>query len=277
MRAEVRAKLYPNTTKQLSPRETDVMNLLAEGLSNKGIAERLSIGTRSVKQYVRLIRQKRGLPAAATRQAILASVSSCPLAKSMELLAGLTDEEKHIVRLIAEGKRSREIATIVGIRSEQGVKNRVREIYKTIGVHSRLELTAWFFNPDREMKQPVPVQSQSVPATPYAPVSAQEVAERQCAAPQPPANPQYSIGVSDLQTEEEREFREMLDRATEIRFQKQLANARPDGSRCTNRACAFPAVLEGKCRQHAMDAHATGSLLGSSLITGLKLSHILHP
>ena len=83
--------------------------------------------------------------------------------------------------------------------------------------------------------------------------------------------PQFSIGVKDSQTEEERAFREKLARAEEVRFQKALANARADGSRCIEKACAFPAVLEGKCRQHAMDAHAEMSLIPSNMTVAMGI------
>ena len=49
-----------------------------------------------------------------------------------------------------------------------------------------------------------------------------------------------------------------------------LANARPDGSHCTQKACVFPALLEGLCRQHYVDAHAERSLNPSPHDTNLR-------
>jgi two-component system NarL family response regulator len=43
---------------RMTPRERDVINLIAEGLSNKDIARRLSIATHTVKSHVRNIMEK---------------------------------------------------------------------------------------------------------------------------------------------------------------------------------------------------------------------------
>jgi DNA-binding NarL/FixJ family response regulator len=47
---------------ELTPREREVLELMAEGRSNQGIAERLVIATRSVEKYVSSIFDKLGLP-----------------------------------------------------------------------------------------------------------------------------------------------------------------------------------------------------------------------
>ena len=47
---------------ELTPRERDVLELMAEGRSNQGIAERLVITVRSVEKYVSSIFDKLGLP-----------------------------------------------------------------------------------------------------------------------------------------------------------------------------------------------------------------------
>ena len=116
---------------------------------------------------------------------------------------------------------------------------------------------------------PTLVQSQIAPANPYGRKRGKRYVPRDYPRPQP--NPQFSIGVKDSQTEEERAFREKLARAEEVRFQKALANARADGSRCIEKACASPAVLEGKCRQHAMDAHAEMSLIPSNMTVAMGI------
>jgi DNA-binding NarL/FixJ family response regulator len=47
---------------ELTPRERDVLELMAEGRSNQGIAEKLVITVRSVEKYVSSIFDKLGLP-----------------------------------------------------------------------------------------------------------------------------------------------------------------------------------------------------------------------
>ncbi len=50
----------------LTPRERDVLELMVEGRSNQGIADRLVIAVRSVEKYVSSIFDKLGLPSGAT-------------------------------------------------------------------------------------------------------------------------------------------------------------------------------------------------------------------
>ena len=47
----------------LTPREREVLELVAEGLSNQAIAERLDIALRSTEKHVSTIFTKLGLPA----------------------------------------------------------------------------------------------------------------------------------------------------------------------------------------------------------------------
>jgi DNA-binding NarL/FixJ family response regulator len=49
---------------QLTPREREVLELMAEGRSNQGIAERLVVTERAVEKHVTSIFQKLRLPAA---------------------------------------------------------------------------------------------------------------------------------------------------------------------------------------------------------------------
>jgi DNA-binding NarL/FixJ family response regulator len=51
---------------ELTPREREVLELMAEGRSNQGIADRLVITIRSVEKYVSTIFDKLGLPAGGT-------------------------------------------------------------------------------------------------------------------------------------------------------------------------------------------------------------------
>jgi two-component system, NarL family, response regulator LiaR len=56
---EVRA---PNNPEVLTPRETEVLRLLAQGLANKEIARALNIGEKTVKSHVSNILAKLGVP-----------------------------------------------------------------------------------------------------------------------------------------------------------------------------------------------------------------------
>jgi DNA-binding NarL/FixJ family response regulator len=50
----------------LTPRERDVLELMAEGRSNQGIADRLVLSLRAVEKYVSSIFGKLNLPSGAT-------------------------------------------------------------------------------------------------------------------------------------------------------------------------------------------------------------------
>lgn len=63
----------PADTLDLSPREIDVARLIAEGLSNKEIAQRLGIALLTVKDHVHRILDKTGLR---NRAAIAAAIRS---------------------------------------------------------------------------------------------------------------------------------------------------------------------------------------------------------
>ena len=52
------ASAYPHGDVLLTPRETEVLALLAEGLSNKAIARRLSISVHTAKFHVRALIDK---------------------------------------------------------------------------------------------------------------------------------------------------------------------------------------------------------------------------
>lgn len=48
---------------ELTPREREILRLMAEGWSNEGIATRLTLSLRTVESHVRWIFIKLGLPA----------------------------------------------------------------------------------------------------------------------------------------------------------------------------------------------------------------------
>ena len=59
------ARLAPTSRSQLlgalSPRETDILHLIAHGLSNKEIARRLDIGPETVKSHLKSVFTKLGV------------------------------------------------------------------------------------------------------------------------------------------------------------------------------------------------------------------------
>jgi DNA-binding NarL/FixJ family response regulator len=57
---EIAAELVDHTREELTPREIDVLRLIANGNANKQIADQLSIGEASVKSYVANILSKLG-------------------------------------------------------------------------------------------------------------------------------------------------------------------------------------------------------------------------
>ena len=84
-----------------------------------------------------------------------------------------------------------------------------------------------------------------------------------------------SAGVKDMQTPAERRQREMAENAATWRKAKRIQEARPTGEHCCQKACPFPAVLDGECRQHAMDRVAQVSAIPSNLQLSLDVAHIL--
>ena len=81
-----------------------------------------------------------------------------------------------------------------------------------------------------------------------------------------------SIGTADHQSKDELSRRDLAAKAEELRFQTALRNAIPDGTKCLQKGCCFPAVYEGECRQHAMDRRAPASLMPSILPLTMEFS-----
>jgi transposase-like protein len=45
-----------------------------------------------------------------------------------------------------------------------------------------------------------------------------------------------------------------------------LANAKPDGSHCIEKACPYEALVDGRCRRHFIDSRSDSSLLKSTMV-----------
>jgi hypothetical protein len=77
--------------------------------------------------------------------------------------------------------------------------------------------------------------------------------------------PTWGLIDIDRQTPAERKARERCSGLEALRLRRRLTEARPTGEACRHKACPFPAVLEGDCRQHAMDRAESSSTLPSTL------------
>jgi hypothetical protein len=77
--------------------------------------------------------------------------------------------------------------------------------------------------------------------------------------------PTWGLIDIDRQTPEERKAREFAADQEALRLRRRLTEALPTGEPCRHKACPFPAVLEGECRQHAMDRTESHSTLPSTL------------
>jgi hypothetical protein len=87
--------------------------------------------------------------------------------------------------------------------------------------------------------------------------------------------------VDSIREREERHAENQRQDAARAAKDRELAtlfaSARPTGERCQGgRACPFPAVLEGLCRQHYVDAHSQYSVSGSSLMPTIQQAHCLY-
>lgn len=62
------------------------------------------------------------------------------------VFARLTGRERSIAHMIALGKGNKEIASVMGYKNDQGVKNRVRDIFDKTGTEKRHELAIFIIN-----------------------------------------------------------------------------------------------------------------------------------
>jgi DNA-binding NarL/FixJ family response regulator len=147
----------------LTPRESDVLGLVLEGLSSKEIARRLGISRATVRCHVQSILTKLGVysrvqaaalaaPAAplpapgttlATPQATshatphAAPPATAPVTAPPTALGTLTPRETEVLRALAAGMARREIAEHFVV-SPHTVRTHIRRVLAKLGVHSVL-------------------------------------------------------------------------------------------------------------------------------------------
>ena len=124
---------------KITPREQQVLNLLAHGCSNKEIGSQLNISLRTVKQHLRTLFLRAGILDGRKRVKLARYAHEDKSTVMKPCVAGLNLIEGRISILVWEGLTNREIAAIVGT-SEQMIKNNLRSAFDKIGVWSRLEL-----------------------------------------------------------------------------------------------------------------------------------------
>jgi DNA-binding NarL/FixJ family response regulator len=129
---------------KLTPRDQQVLNLLAQGCSNKEIGGALSISLQSVKTHLRTLFCRAGILDGRKRVKLARYVCEGENAV-MTPCDGLTPKETQISILVWEGLTNREIGKIVGT-SEQMIKNHLRRAFDKLGVWSRLELAMYVAN-----------------------------------------------------------------------------------------------------------------------------------
>lgn len=129
---------------KVTPRDQQVLNLLAQGCSNKQIGDELNISLQTVKQHLRLLFLRAGIFDGRKRVKL---ACYCHEGESavVALCEGLNPKESQISILVWKGLTNREIGKIVGT-SEQMIKNHLRRAFDKLGVWSRLELAMYVTN-----------------------------------------------------------------------------------------------------------------------------------
>jgi DNA-binding NarL/FixJ family response regulator len=129
---------------KVTPRDQQVLNLLAQGCSNKEIGGELSISPRTVKQHLRALFLRAGILDGHKRVKLARCIHDDERVVTTPC-AGLNPKESHILVLVWEGLTNSEIGKIVGT-SEQVIKNHLRSVFDKLGVWSRLELAMYVAN-----------------------------------------------------------------------------------------------------------------------------------
>jgi DNA-binding NarL/FixJ family response regulator len=129
--------------RNLTARETILLELVADGLTNRQIARRLQISEKTVKNHLSAIFPKIG--ATARTQAAVYAISYTPVEQEAAPPAkddDLTPREWSVLDLVADGLTNREIADRLQI-SEKTVKNHLSAIFPKIGVTARTQAAVY--------------------------------------------------------------------------------------------------------------------------------------
>ncbi|UZJ33522.1 helix-turn-helix domain-containing protein [Streptomyces endophytica] len=137
----------------LTPRETEVLGLVADGLGNSEIAARIGLAEDTIKGYLRSIRTKLGM----SRRPVLADMACraghAARPKGAEAVRPeVSDAEKTTLRLLAQGAGAREVAK-AQLMSHHTAKKHNRQLLDKMGasdaVHGVSLAWSWqFFNAD---------------------------------------------------------------------------------------------------------------------------------
>jgi DNA-binding NarL/FixJ family response regulator len=129
---------------KITPRDRQVLSLLAQGCSNKEIGGELNISSRTVKQHLCLLCRRAGILDG--RKRVKLARYFCKGGRTvLTPCDGLSPKESQISILVGEGLTNREIGQIVGT-SEQMIKHHLRRAFDKLGVWSRLELAMYLAN-----------------------------------------------------------------------------------------------------------------------------------
>ena len=109
---------WPGRSAGLSPREAEVLALIAHGLSNKEIAERAFVSPNTIKNYIRSAYRKIGVERR-TQAVIWAMDNGFPPDRKRTIDLGLRTRPPELVRARAEPRRAREAPRhLVGLASD---------------------------------------------------------------------------------------------------------------------------------------------------------------
>ena len=122
---------------RLSPREKEIAGLVAQGLKNQGIAERLNLSGKTVTVHLSNIFAKTGCHG---RWELIAKMNGTQVVHTGRTQnRQLSEREQQIASLVARGMKNKEIAAQLN-SNENTVKRHMQNIFAKTGVGDRVEL-----------------------------------------------------------------------------------------------------------------------------------------